>query len=42
MTNTKENGLQSMIVSHLRDVHGYVKGDASMYDKSVAMRRPQS
>ena len=35
--NVKENGLETIIVSHLRDVGGYVEGTSPMYDKSLAL-----
>ena len=35
--NVKEGGLETIIVSCLRDVGGYVEGASSMYDKSLAL-----
>lgn len=35
--NIKENGLEAIIVSSLRDVGGYIEGVSSMYDKSLAL-----
>ena len=35
--NIRENGLETIIVSYLRDVGGYVEGTTSMYDKSLAL-----
>ena len=37
MTNTREQGLESLIVAHLRDVNGYVEGESALYDKSLAL-----
>lgn len=36
-TNTKEIGLEALIVAHLRDVNGYTEGDTSLYSKDVAI-----
>ena len=30
-TNTKEQGLEALIVAHLRDVNGYVEGKSDLY-----------
>lgn len=36
-TNTKEGGLESSIVAHLRDVNGYVEGRSGLYSKDEAV-----
>ncbi len=36
-TNTKEQGLESIIVAYLRDVNGYVEGASELYDKTLAL-----
>lgn len=36
-TNTKEGGLESIIVAHLRDVNGYVEGASDLYSKDEAL-----
>ena len=35
--NVKEDGLETIIVSYLRDMGGYVEGTSSKYDKSLAL-----
>ena len=37
MTNTKEQGLETIIVSHLREVNGYVEGTSELYSKDEAL-----
>ena len=36
-TNTKEGGLEAIIVNHLRDVNGYVEGMSDLYSKDEAI-----
>lgn len=36
-TNTKEGGLETIIVNHLRDVNGYVEGTSDLYSKDEAI-----
>ena len=36
-TNTKEGGLEAIIVNHLRDVNGYVEGTSDLYSKDEAI-----
>ena len=36
-TNTKELGLEALIVAHLRDVNGYVEGKSELYSKDEAL-----
>ena len=36
-TNTKELGLEALIVAHLRDVNGYVEGKSELYSKDEAI-----
>lgn len=36
-TNTKELGLEALIVVHLRDVNGYVEGKSELYSKDEAL-----
>ena len=36
-TNTKELGLEALIVAHLRDVNGYVEGKSDLYSKDEAL-----
>ena len=36
-TNTKEGGLEAIIVNHLRDVNGYVEGTGDLYSKDEAI-----
>ena len=38
--NTKESGLETIIVNYLRDVNGYVEGTSDMYSKDVAVVKP--
>lgn len=38
-TNTNENGLEDLIVSHLRDANGYVEGTGDLYSKDEALVR---
>ena len=35
--NTKEGGLETIIVNHLRDVNGYVEGKSELYSKDEAL-----
>lgn len=37
MTNTKEGGLETIIVSHLRDVNRYTEGTSDLYSKDEAI-----
>ena len=37
MTNTQEDGLETIIVNHLRDVNGYVEGKSELYSKDEAL-----
>lgn len=36
-TNTKEGGLETIIVNHLRDVNGYTEGTSDLYSKDEAV-----
>ena len=36
-SNTKELGLEALIVAHLRDVNGYVEGKSDLYSKEEAL-----
>ena len=36
-TNTKEGGLETIIVNHLRDVNGYIEGTSDHYSKDEAI-----
>ena len=40
LTDTKEQGLETIIVNYLRDVNGYVEGTSDMYSKDVAVVKP--
>lgn len=37
LTNTKEGGLESIIVTYLRETNGYVEGTSELYSKELAL-----